>query len=390
MGWRYRKSFRLFPGVRINVSSRGVSTTIGVRGASVNFSNRGTYLNTGIPGTGISYRQRIDVPVKTVPSQVPVITPAIEPALPEINYYTLTDLHLPGAIKSAAVDTLTSAGLQDLRALLAAAVSEAKAIKGALAQTNTQLATLQQQELTLRKSFLGKFLNKKKILTTQAEIEDATARRKELEEQQSLCTVPLDSELESAFAQAYKALASAFQELAICKAIWDKTSAVASDPRVTRSAATATVTRQRVQFTYGGTDLVPSDITPCHLENANGSDIYLYPGFILIYENASSFALIDWRDFNLEVNRTRFIEDEAVPSDTITVDETWRYINKNGSPDRRFSDNRIIPIVEYADAYITTPSGMNEAYCFSNPEKAENFCVAVTAYRNLFSTQVNN
>jgi hypothetical protein len=57
MGWRYRKSFRLFPGVRINVSSHGISTTIGVRGASVNFSSRGTYLNAGIPGTGISYRQ---------------------------------------------------------------------------------------------------------------------------------------------------------------------------------------------------------------------------------------------------------------------------------------------------------------------------------------------
>jgi hypothetical protein len=36
MGWRYRKSFKLLPGVRINVSSRGVSTTIGGKALSVN------------------------------------------------------------------------------------------------------------------------------------------------------------------------------------------------------------------------------------------------------------------------------------------------------------------------------------------------------------------
>ncbi len=59
MGFRFRKSFKLMPGVRVNLSSKGLSTTVGVRGASVNISKRGTYLNTGIPGTGISSRTRI-------------------------------------------------------------------------------------------------------------------------------------------------------------------------------------------------------------------------------------------------------------------------------------------------------------------------------------------
>lgn len=62
MAFRFRKSIRLAPGVRMNFSSRGVSTTIGPRGASVNFSSRGTYLNAGIPGTGLSSRQRIGGP----------------------------------------------------------------------------------------------------------------------------------------------------------------------------------------------------------------------------------------------------------------------------------------------------------------------------------------
>lgn len=59
MGFRFRKSVKLMPGVRLNIGARGISTTIGARGCSVNLSSRGAYLNTGIPGTGISHRERV-------------------------------------------------------------------------------------------------------------------------------------------------------------------------------------------------------------------------------------------------------------------------------------------------------------------------------------------
>lgn len=72
MAWRFRKSVKLFPGVRLNISKRGVSTTVGVRGASVNFSKRGTYLNTGIPGTGLYNRQKIS-DTHEVDAQVPTV-----------------------------------------------------------------------------------------------------------------------------------------------------------------------------------------------------------------------------------------------------------------------------------------------------------------------------
>ena len=59
MGFRFRKSIKLMPGVRINVSASGVSTTVGERGASVNISKRGTRGTVGLPGTGISYSEKI-------------------------------------------------------------------------------------------------------------------------------------------------------------------------------------------------------------------------------------------------------------------------------------------------------------------------------------------
>jgi hypothetical protein len=59
MAWSYRKRIKVAPGVRLNVSKRGVSTTFGVRGTSITTGQNGTYLNTGIPGTGIYNRQKI-------------------------------------------------------------------------------------------------------------------------------------------------------------------------------------------------------------------------------------------------------------------------------------------------------------------------------------------
>lgn len=52
MPLRCRQSFTLFPGVRLNISKSGISTTIGVPGASVNLSSRGARATVGIPLVG--------------------------------------------------------------------------------------------------------------------------------------------------------------------------------------------------------------------------------------------------------------------------------------------------------------------------------------------------
>ncbi|MBQ2658069.1 MAG: DUF4236 domain-containing protein [Erysipelotrichaceae bacterium] len=55
MGFRYRKSIKLLPGVKLNLSKSGVSTSVGKRGGTLNFSRRGTRATVGIPGSGLSY-----------------------------------------------------------------------------------------------------------------------------------------------------------------------------------------------------------------------------------------------------------------------------------------------------------------------------------------------
>lgn len=59
MAWNYRKRVKLFPGVYLNFSKSGMSTSIGPKGAKVTFGKNGTFLNTSIPGTGLYSRQKI-------------------------------------------------------------------------------------------------------------------------------------------------------------------------------------------------------------------------------------------------------------------------------------------------------------------------------------------
>ena len=59
MSWGFRKRIKIIPGVHINLSTKGISTTIGIPGASVNVNQDGVYRNLGIPGTGLYSREQI-------------------------------------------------------------------------------------------------------------------------------------------------------------------------------------------------------------------------------------------------------------------------------------------------------------------------------------------
>lgn len=57
MGFRFRKTIGLIPGVRVNLSKTGVSASVGGKGATVNIGTKGATGTVGLPGTGMSYRQ---------------------------------------------------------------------------------------------------------------------------------------------------------------------------------------------------------------------------------------------------------------------------------------------------------------------------------------------
>src|SRR3954447_9156550 len=83
MGWRFRHSFKIIPGVRLNLSKSGLSCSIGGAPLTLNIGPRGVYGSASLPGTGIAYRQRFGgsaQPQPESPNVLPIPEPQAFPA----------------------------------------------------------------------------------------------------------------------------------------------------------------------------------------------------------------------------------------------------------------------------------------------------------------------
>lgn len=71
MGFKFRKSFKVAPGVKVNLSNKGVGMSAGVKGVRVSTGPSGSRVTTSIPGTGLSYEQRIGKSKKAKQRKLP-------------------------------------------------------------------------------------------------------------------------------------------------------------------------------------------------------------------------------------------------------------------------------------------------------------------------------
>jgi hypothetical protein len=113
---------------------------------------------------------------------------------------------------------------------------------------------------------------------------------------------------------------------------------------VERSPATEAVRRKEVAFSLGSCELIQWDQSVPHLPNQNGGEMYIYPGFILYGASKEAFALIDPVEVSMNLVGCKFIGDETIPDDARIVGKAWEKSNKDGTPDRRFRDNRQVPV----------------------------------------------
>ena len=58
MGWRWFKRIPIVPGLRLNLSKRGATVSVGPRGFTTTFGRRGRRTTFSVPGTGLSYTMR--------------------------------------------------------------------------------------------------------------------------------------------------------------------------------------------------------------------------------------------------------------------------------------------------------------------------------------------
>lgn len=393
MAVRFRQSFTLFPGVRVNVGKRGITTSIGVPGATVNIGRQGVRATVGAPGTGLSYSALV-VPFNgTGTTQSPSSAggqASQETEIPEGYTPANAKVYMPtegmNEIASAATEALTSPSVVPLKDVLAKARSQMREIQQELTEARS-LQSRSSREMQKRQKSIFRWFYRKSIETLGAEVPKVEAEIKRLEDWKTSTTIKVTFEASETAKSAYASLVRAFDTLRGCKKCWDVTSERSTNRVAERTAANSVVFRQAVDLGFSSTDIVQFDGKAMRFENVNGDDILIYPGVAVIPRADGAFALVDIRDIEAKFSVTRFQESEIVPSDTQVVSTTWEKSNRDGTRDKRFADNKEIPVCRYGTIQFSSGSGLREEYMFSNADATEAFVVALSAYQVLLSKE---
>lgn len=182
-------------------------------------------------------------------------------------------------------------------------------------------------------------------------------------------------DLDESAQRLFEELHDAFDQLRQCGRSWVVEASGQVHDWKKNAGASQIVKRTIIPLAKVSPKIIKSNVDPLCLP-AGKQIIYFFPDRILVFDH-SGIGGLDYANLKIERTTSRFIESDAVPADASIVDSTWKYVNKKGGPDRRFKDNRELPIAEYENLMIQTSSGLNEWFQFSRRDVAELFEAAL-------------
>ncbi len=329
MGFRYRKSIRLGGGFRVNLSKSGIGYSWGVKGYTITKTADGrTRQTVSIPETGISYvdehgKRRTSAGTAT----------QVEPVDPYAGY---TDVK---HVQSADIDKLRSGAYDELF----------KQVKIA------NILRIIAVALTLLSSQAGMgFFYVCVAACAALFIFSRNYIEYEFDETEQVKWDKLSG--------AWRAVASSqsLQEITVnAKAKNTRTNA-----GIEHSVVTAKVKAGGKLPWYLRTNIKPVVFT---LQNCCFA---IMPDRILVF-NKGKLGAIDYNEAKIDITAIGFLETGPMPRDSEVVRQVWAYANNDGSPDRRYANNRQYPVMKYGNIRISSPSGLDIQFMCSNERASE-------------------
>lgn len=158
--------------------------------------------------------------------------------------------------------------------------------------------------------------------------------------------------------QIYKDFKDVWLKINRCNKVWEIVGAENNENRKTHGGAGRTVDRKLTKFTEVKLPYLNIENEKLlQLKLRKKEVIFLQDKLIIFY--GKNVACVDYKDLRLSFSDQKFIESEIVSKDAKIVDYTWEYVNKNGQPDKRYSNNRKLPICLYGKINI---SDMNNTF----------------------------
>jgi hypothetical protein len=188
-------------------------------------------------------------------------------------------------------------------------------------------------------------------------------------------TVVIMYDFDSGTEEAVRSFCEWVTAVAASQRIWRIDAAGRVHDRKYHAGASTVISRSPATIREAPPPFVTTNVPIYYVTGAKTS-LYFFPDRLLVY-NGNHIGAVSYSSLNTQATVSRFIEDGSVPGDARVVDHTWRYVNKGGGPDRRFNNNRQLPICAYDELSLTTSSGLNEILQLSRSGVAEGFVSAV-------------
>jgi hypothetical protein len=194
--------------------------------------------------------------------------------------------------------------------------------------------------------------------------------------------------METAVAGPHLKMLDAFDKLSASSRSWALQTSQQIDRVKARSTAGTVVSRRALSVGRRSDPLVDTNDLPLAVGVQNGrATAFFYPGFVLVVSaGGADFALIDMKELEIAYSRTQFTETETMPSDAAMVRKVWAKSNKNGTRDKRFKDNRELPVMAYGEIAMMARGGMNEALMFSRDDACREFVAAVVELQRILKS----
>ena len=336
MGFRYRKSINLGGGFRINLSKSGIGYSWGVKGYRVTKTARGTTRRTAsIPGTGISYVHETGKNNRGNSGRGS--NPANQQPVQSIdnNHYDTQN------IVNNVATAMVSEGLEDMLA------SASRAIKlNKLSTIGLWVTGIWGFGLPIMFLFAAAFLGLKIYVKTKGTID---------------LDYSIDDDQQSVVDERMKPMI----KITECAKVWRIMQTSKVIDRKYASGASNTVNRTACKATTKAPFPFKANLQVASFKAGKETLLFLPDKLFII--QGSKIGALNYSDIDTNAHTTRFIESEGVPRDAQVVGQTWKYVNKSGGPDRRFKDNRQLPICLYGELELSSTSGLNTVIMFSNP-----------------------
>jgi len=201
-------------------------------------------------------------------------------------------------------------------------------------------------------------------------------------------TVVLFYDFDPEMEEAYGQLHSAAEGIAGCAAAWHIEAQGNVHDRKYHAGASSLVQRKSTFIRKAEPPYVKSNIETIAI-GVGRQTLHFFPDRVLIYDS-NGVGAVGYQELSINVKHSKFIEDGTPPRDAKVVDRTWKYVNKSGGPDRRFKDNRELPICLYDEIFLSSQTGLNELLQVSQCDIAGAFADAISALARKIPKEKSN